>query len=53
MQIFIEHVTSTAAFISAIDLCDVIINTAACLTSEYKPLTVRSNVVSKIMIFID
>lgn len=52
MQIFIK-LLFTAKSIFTIDLRDAIINIAACLTSEYKPLTVRSNVVSKITIFID
>lgn len=53
MQIFIKHLAFTAEFISTIDLRDAIINIAACLISEYKPLTVRLNVVSKITIFIN
>lgn len=53
MQIFIKCPAFIAAFISPIDLRDAIINMAACLTSEYKLLTMRSNVVSKITIFTD
>lgn len=53
MQIFIKRLAFTAEFISTIDLRDAIINIAVCLTSEYKPLTVRLNVVSKITIFIN
>jgi len=42
MQIFVKCLAFNAAFIS-IDLRDALINIAACLISEYKPLTVRSN----------
>lgn len=53
MQIFIERLAFAAEFIPAVGLRDAIINIASCLTSEYKPLTVWPNMVSKIMIFTD